>query len=193
MPSVYADEFAIDFSNTIGGVSISGGDPFTLGFAFTLSTTVQVDDLAIYDSGGTPLAESYQVGIWNSSGVLVVSGTVGPGSTLIGQFQVAAVTPTILGPGSYTIGALYPANDPDLVFTPGPSSGLTGFSTAPGVTYDSSVFTESSTLVEPTSPEGTPGYFGPNFLLLPEPTSVALFGTVLAAFVCAFRKATPAR
>jgi hypothetical protein len=190
MPSVYADEFAIDFSNTTGGASISGVDPFTLGWAFTLSTTVQVDDLAIYDSGGTPLAESYPVGIWNSSGVLVVSGTVDSGASLVGQFRVVAVTPTLLGPGSYTIGALYPANDPDLVWTPG--SSLT-FSTAPGITYNSSEFTESASLVEPTNPEGTPGYFGPNFLVLPEPASVALFGTVLAAFLCAFRKTAAAK
>jgi hypothetical protein len=56
----------------------------TLGYEFTLSAQTTVNDLGVfYDGNGFP----HQVGIWDSSGNLIISTTVLPADPVQGHFQ----------------------------------------------------------------------------------------------------------
>jgi hypothetical protein len=171
------------FMDDTTGVSL-GNPPFTLGSQFTASSAISVDRLGLFDDSQDGLVDSYQIGIWDSSGNLVASGTVGSGTsgTLINQFRYVSIAPVVLAAGTYQIGALYlDGNDP-LVGTD--FSGPTNFSTAVGITFDNSEFASGSSLTNPTSSVGGTQYFGPNFTFnsaaVPEPASLAILGTALA-------------
>ena len=175
-PRLRSDTFGINFNNTTGAERL-GNPPFTLGWEFTLSTSIQINDLAFYDDGQDGLEDSYSMGIWDASGNLRVSGTVQAGalSPLVDKWREVAVTPTILGPGNYFIGALFlDGNDPVWF----PNQVLDGLVTAPGVAYDNATFNSGSALTDPTALDGTPGFFGPNFVgvTTPEPSSILLLG-----------------
>ena len=104
------------------------------------------------------------------------SGTTDP---LLNQFRSKAVTPFLLPPGDYTIGALYLTGDDPLV---GPSFvDPINFATAPQVTFGESRFIPGSALSPPTATiDDVPGYFGPNFdfapAVVPEPATLTLLG-----------------
>src|SRR5215472_7013304 len=119
IPSLHADIFGITFANTTGAQSLAN-PPFTLGWEFTVTGTIQVNDLAFYDNGEDGLADSHQLGLWNSTGTLLASGTVlaGTASPLVNQWREVAVSPVQLGPGNYFVGGLFlDGNDP--VWFPG--------------------------------------------------------------------------
>ena len=93
--------------NPITGESLGSG-PFTLGWEFSLSSTVTVTALGSFDSTGTGLAESHDGGIRDSTGTLLVSATVAAGTAdpLIGQLRYASVSAITLAPvqiGSKTL------------------------------------------------------------------------------------------
>jgi Domain of unknown function (DUF4082) len=175
---IKAQTFGVDFSNTTGALTL-GNPPFTLGWSFTLAAPVQVGDLAFYNDGTeVGLTDSHQIGIWDSTGTLLVSGTVlaGTASPLVDQWREVAITPTTLGPGTYDIGALF-LDGSDPVWFPGQS--LTGFVTAPGLTYNGATYVSGSTLSDPTNSDSTPGFFGANFVetvATPEPSITLLLG-----------------
>ena len=106
------------------------------------------------------------------------SGTTDP---LLNQFRSKAVTPFLLPPGDYTIGAPYLTGDDPLV---GPSFvDPINFATAPQVTFGESRFIPGSALSPPTATiDDVPGYFGPNFdfvgsaAAVPEPATLTLLG-----------------
>jgi hypothetical protein len=178
-----ADGFGITFSDTIGALTLFN-PPFTLGWEFTLTNPIRVNDLAFYDDGQDGLADRHQLGIWDSNGNLLVSGTVlaGIASPLVDQWREVGVAPTDLGAGHYFIGALFLTGGDPVWF---PSQTLTGFISTPGVTYDGATFAFGSTLADPTNPDGTPGFFGANFVFsaVPESSSFLLLGTGLVALM----------
>lgn len=182
---------AITISNTTGQ-SLSN-PPFTLGWQFTTNQQISVTNLGIFDDSLDGLADSYQVGIWNSSGTLLGTATVlsGRADPLVNQFRYAAVSggPITLAAGqTYEIGALYSDGGDGLIFP----DGATGFSSAPFITFDKSSYFIGGTLNYPTLTSGSsPSHFGPNFEAVaatPEPSSLILFGTSILGLVPFRRK-----
>ena len=186
--SASAQTNAVSFSNTTG-VTLAN-PPFTLGWSFTANANINVVDLGVFDDSQNGLVDSHQVGVWNSTGTLLVSTTVpsGTGATLDDQFRMVGVSPIELLAGQqYFIGALYTTGNDPMIF-PG---GATGFATAPQITFDNNAFIAGSTLADPTVNGGTaPAYFGPNFefTATPEPGSFVLLGTGLLGFAGVLRR-----
>ena len=81
----------------------------TVGSKFTVGANALVDKLGFEDQLVNGLASSHQVGLWNSSGILLASVTVqsGTGSVLIGNWRYETLpTPVTLTAGAtYIVGA----------------------------------------------------------------------------------------
>ena len=163
----------------------------TAGWEFSLSSAITVVDLGVFDnSQANGLGEAHAVGIWNTSGTLLVSGTVpaGTAGTLINSFFYVGVTSTVLPAGTYIIATEYDTSNTDPMYGNLTSS---NFSTASPVTWiqDEAGGNGVNVLTFPTftSPPQEDGFFGPNFEFTtsvsasPEPPSGWLLGSVLAA------------
>lgn len=165
VPVAHAQTPAFSITNTTGAGLAN--PPFTLGFSFTANSSIDVSALGIFDDSQDGLLESHEIGIFDNSGNLLVSTTLGSGTsgTLINQFRYVNVAPvTLSGGATYFVGAVYETGADALIF-PG---GSTGFTTAPQITYDQSRFGFGSTLTFPSgSGGGGDGYFGPNFRFSP--------------------------
>ena len=159
---------------------ITAGNSNTVGWQFTVSTAINVTALGLDVLNGTSLADAHEVGVFDAGSHLLVSTTVpaGPAGPLDALgFEYVAVSPTRLDPGTYRIGAYYPADSNDLLF--GSASSVTASSP---ITYMGLRFHgPSASLVDPTTPipQEDDGFFGPNFKFaaIPEPSSLVLLGT----------------
>ena len=176
-PSHAAPIFTI--TNTTG-FSL-GNPPFTLGFEFVANSAMNVTALGLFDDNLNGLAESHQIGLFNSSGTLLASTTIpaGTAAPLTNQFRYVPIPSVTLAAGAtYRIGAVYTSGADPLIF-PGTA---TGFATDPSMTFIGSRFAGGATLTNPTLSGGdgtaNAAYFGPNALLAaaPEPTTMAVFG-----------------
>lgn len=188
---------AISFDPVVG--TQLANPPFTLGWQFTVNGPILVTAVGVYDS---PLANGllnpHDAGIFDSTGALVpgtfVTVPSGTGAPLISQFRYVDISPVLLGPGTYQIGALFVVADPNddgVIF---PTSGLSGFATDPLISFVESTFASGAVLTNPLAPGGGAtdfGYFGPNFILtaaIPEPATIALLGAVLLGFAAQRRR-----
>jgi len=155
-----------------------GNPPFTLGWDFTTNAAITVNGLGVFDSGEDGLADSYEVGLWDSAGNLLAETTVSSGISdpLVNQWRYSSVAPvTLAADQNYSVGALYLTGDDNVVF---PGDGGTVTTTA-NITYGQSTFASGSTLSDPTNELGTNGFFGPNISAdvsagVPEPSTWAL-------------------
>jgi hypothetical protein len=110
--------------------------------------------------------------------VSVVTGTSVSSTSTDGEWRFESISPAVLGPGNYVIGATYVTSDTDLVRV-----GVTR-TTSPEITFvdDRQCSGGCSGLTFPTSASGFSAFFGPNLLLTPaDPTDEMTHGTVSTA------------
>ena len=170
---------AVTFNNTVSSTFVSVAE--TVGWKFSVTSPTMVGALGAFDSGLGGLINSHSIGIWNSAGTLITSATVASGTAnpLLNQFRYVTIVPVILGVGTYTIGATWgtgSASDDYIANT-------TNFHTAAGINYLGSEYIQAGSLTMPTTPATffTNGMFGPNFEIVPEPTTLVLIGAGLFA------------
>jgi hypothetical protein len=189
---------------TIQGAPVDLGSSYwNLGFEFqanTADTNITVTALGNLDFGSVSnLSQPQQVGLWNSSGVLLASAYITSSSTQIGQFAFTSITPVPLTAGSdYIVGGQGGAD----------YSGLDPITVAPQITYVEDLYTYIGAaanspaigplgLAEPVTSEGLTstsyaGWFGGNVLLdpptaTPEPSYYLVIGAALITLLAIFR------
>ncbi len=183
------------------------GDFYTLGFEFTVNSSETIIALGVYDDLQDGLGHGASLGLWDGSGNLLRSATLGAGltGTLIGDFRYADVAPFVLLPGNnYVVGTYLPGDFvtdfATSLFTGAGGSG----SVDPNVNliedrYSNFDFAFSYPNV---SDHHAGAWLGANFtdalvldvdpVATPEPTSIALFGAGLAA-IRLWRRRKPQR
>lgn len=164
-PVAHADGPALDIQSIQGGSDITNGS-FSLGWNFTLNSSISVTALGFYDDGKNGLVESHDVGIYDAGCNLVASTTVTNADALNGFFRyhnlASAVT---LAPGqTYTIAAVtgtekYLYNPAAVVLDPAVNFGK--FNAWQGA------FQQTATLKCPNFPASSQFYgdFGPSFYI----------------------------
>lgn len=160
--------------------SISGGnnfvfnnESFTVGYEFSTNQIITVSDLGFYDQNADGLVTSHPVGLFNICEQLLTSGTVpsGTGGTLQGEFRYTSVTPVVLEPGTYRIGAVVYNGGGNDAFR----QAVTTVSTDPTFSYVLGYERHGSTLGFPNEAATMTGLqekccFGPNMLFYEEGT-----------------------
>jgi hypothetical protein len=197
-PSLQADTFGQAFTGAATGTQLGNG-PFTLGWSFDVTGSINVTGLAVYHDNGAALLEAHQVGIWDSLGNLVLTATVpaggcgGVADQLGMQTWCTVDVNKVLGPGTYIIGATWDSLLDDMIF-PGTlaSEGLASVN-GPSVSFIQDQYIAGG-FADPTNSTGElEAYFGPNFrytstVTTPEPGTLSLLGIGLLGAVGVIRR-----
>jgi len=163
---------------SMGSTTPNGGNTVlfmgqTNGWEFSLSSAVVITNLGIFAAlPATGLGEAHAIGVWDSSGNLLVSGTVpaGTAGTLLNSFFYVPVPNTFLPPGTYIIAAEYDMTNTDFMYA---NLAAASFSTASPVTFmqNEAGGNGVNVLTHPTFsyPPQEDGWFGPNFQFITHP------------------------
>ncbi|HEY3755005.1 MAG TPA: DUF4082 domain-containing protein [Opitutaceae bacterium] len=186
-----ADQLGVQFSSP--GTTFQNGD-WSLGYEFSVSAPLTVTGLAVYnanfDSG--PITVSDDVGLWTQGGSLIASGTVAAGTPDIVDpfFAAVAITPVVLGPGTYIVAAQN--NGQNYAYD------TVNLISAPGITYIQDEYISSGSLQFPTASSGITqaeggAWFGGNIVVgtasAPDTASTWTLGLLgLAGIVAASRR-----
>ena len=161
--SAWAQTFVFSVPST-NGWTFYGGKPFMVGYDFTPTSDIQVTSLGILDWNSAGLSAQAEVGIWDSHGVLLVSGLPGPSiSKPAGApgavFYVTNCYPpvTLTAGHTYRIGNQMFGNNRPLVGWGG------AFTAAPNIAFGTGWGNNGSTFGEPVQFTNATAYFGPVF------------------------------
>ena len=165
---------ALELERNSSGYTVGGNR--TAGWEFTVDDDFAVGSLGIFDLDDDGLYLSHEVGIWHS-GELVLSATVPAGTEAlwIDQFRYVETDPVWLSAGeTYVIGSVSLG---DQCVGNNSSARIT---TIPSITYERTLISPSdSGFSLPTIEQDSYYLLGPNFLVIPEPTTIVLLGTGL--------------
>jgi len=182
---------------------VSFDSRLSIGFEFSTLSNVTIDSLGYFDCGGDAFLTPHTVGIFDSSGNLVTSTTLGTGtsSTLNGQFRYQNIAPvTLPGGQSWTLAATTGGNQDAWAYgnaysADGPVT-LEGMSTNPAILIPENAalfaYESDDTLLDPTNHASNYTlYAGPNFTFYtntdlqaaPEPSYSGLLSAIAAIFV----------
>ena len=172
---VEAQILAVESTYNPAGTYYSYPADSTYGWRFTVGDTpISVLRLGHFDVGLDGLQDSHQIGIWDTSGTLMVQTTVpaGTGGDLIGAYRFSLVPHTTLSANTtYLIGAYYPQQRDAAIAFDSPQT------YASEINYLGASYFAASGFGPPgSSYSGTHGVFGPNLQLtaVPEPEYYAL-------------------
>lgn len=157
----------------------STGD--VIGWDFIPNQTIYATHLGYYtDPNHAGLEGPHQVGIWDTqTQQLLASAVIDRNDPVTGLFHYKPISSLMLQQGkTYTIGGLDTEADNDWYV-----SGATTLNMAPEVTWTASRYPTAGSLgfTFPALTSTGRGRFGPNFMFVPEPATIALlaFGLVL--------------
>jgi Domain of unknown function (DUF4082) len=179
-----AEASAISFSSA----PTSSDSQISLGWQFTTLQDITVESLGYYDDSLDGFATPHEVGIFDSSGNLIVSSLLDAGTTdpLIDQFRYQVIMPLFLPAGAtYTIAAT--TDGPSDAWAYGyASTTIVNFAVDPAIQVASDAgrfdYQSDNVLRDPVSQFGYTVYAGPNFLIaaaIPELSSFLLLSSGL--------------
>jgi hypothetical protein len=192
----------IDIGND-ADYSWTWAEDLTLGYEFTVTSSVTFNALAVFDvvsanpatahTNLSGLNSSHEVGVWDSLGNLVVSTTVdptdptAPSANTYGHWVYQLITPTTLTAGNYTIGAFYGGSiensDPVMVQQTAIENGAAVY--VGGRYVYSSVFQQPTGNYAPNEEQ----YFGPTMLSVPDGgMTLTLLGGAMMGLVALRRR-----
>jgi hypothetical protein len=161
--------------------------PFTLGYEFTTSTNLTINALGYWVDG---MGNAHGVGIWDTSGNLLVSTTVQTTDPVVGHFQWGSIANYSLSAGTYVIGGEFLGNDDPFAYE------AQGVTSIPGYTWVTDLWSLGSGLNFPTV--GSGGTYGDNGIFvadfsvgssaIPEPATCLLIAPVLLGLGALRRK-----
>ena len=128
--------FTINATNSFTTIEL------TLGLEFQVNSNITVTSLGFFDVGSDGLLASHEVGLWNSSGTLLGSVTVTPGSTPDGGFYYEDLASQIN-------------------LTSGNSYRIAAYVYGDGFVYSSSINTTHPSITFGFSYQGSPGFTFP--------------------------------
>src|ERR1017187_2067930 len=202
----------VAYSNTGVAPNSSSGDvngPYALGNDFTVNQAISVTAIGAFMSGGSSMAASVSVAIYNvTSGLIVIGtsvnlavGTTGTGAANGSAFQ--NITPVTLGAGTYSIVAAnyggssgapywYNANQGGTLPTFNTGSGLITMGGGRYTAQSSSlVFPGTTVGITPSVPTYGAGTF--EFTAVPEVETFAIAGVSMLGLVFIGRNLVPRR
>ncbi len=185
-----AVSFAPGFTGFEDTAANEGVASYNLGFTFSVNAPVIVTQLGYFaDTASGPYTTTHAVGLYSSTGALLLSGTVAQSDPLSGFFRYTApsLPAFVLLPGQgYILSGVTGADDPFFFGVQTQDGTASALSTAPQINFGGAVSTVGSTLADnnfQADPNADPGIFGPNFqftsLSAPVPEASTLVSTGL--------------